>query len=146
MKQDSLELNCYTDEKGAFFITNRHLFNEWCRQHSGKQMVLKVARKRGKRSGQQNKFYWAVVVQEIRLGLLNIGYDMNKDEVHHWLKQKFNSVVIPGNDGLAIEVPKSTTELNKLEFGEYIDRIAQWAAEYLSIVIPAPNEDLKMQL
>lgn len=70
---------------------------------------------------------------------------MSHDETHYFLKQKFNPVQVPNKDGLAIELPGTTTELNKIEFSEYIERIAQWAAEYLSVVIPPANSDLKMQ-
>lgn len=35
---------------------------------------------------------------------------------------------------------RSTTELTKIEFNTYLEEIWQWAAEYLSITIPAPNE------
>ena len=102
-------------------------------------------KKKNKRSNPQNSYYHGVVVAEVRHGLLEIGYQMTADETHEFLKQKFNSTQIITKDGLVIDVPKSTTELNKSEFSEYVERIAQFAAEYLSVVIPIPNQDLTLQ-
>lgn len=102
-------------------------------------------KKKNKRSTPQNSYYHGVVVAEVRHGLLEIGYQMTADETHEFLKQKFNSTQIITKDGLVIDVPKSTTELNVSEFSEYIERIARFAAEYLSVVIPMPNQDLTLQ-
>jgi hypothetical protein len=81
----------------------------------------------------------------VMMGLREIGYCLSHDETHFFLKQKFNPVQIPGNGGLMIEVPGTTTQLNKIEFSEYIERIAQWAVEYLNVVIPPANADLTMK-
>lgn len=124
-------------------ITNRKRFEQWCRENSGKDVVVKIERKYKKRSNPQNRFYHGVVVQEVKLGFLNVGYDMKADEVHHFLKQKFNILQIPGVGGEVIEVPGSTTDMTTVQFMEYVERIAQWAAEYLGVVIPAPNENLQ---
>lgn len=35
----------------------------------------------------------------------------------------------------------TTTSLNRIEFGEFVDRFRQWAAEELSVVIPDPDPD-----
>lgn len=67
------------------------------------------------------------------------------NEVHFFLKQHFNKIQIPSKDGEVIEVPGSTTEMTTVQFMEYVDRIARWAAEYLGVAIPPPNTDLKMQ-
>lgn len=48
--------------------------------------------------------------------------------------------------GEVAEYPGSTAGLNKAEFSEYLDAIIQWAAEFLSIEIPAPNESLKLAI
>lgn len=105
-----------------------------------------VIRKKNKRSTPQNSYYHGVVVAEVRHGLLEIGYPMTADETHEFLKQRFNSTQIITKDGLVIDVPRSTTELNKSEFSEYVERIAQFAAEYLSVNIPMPNENLTLKL
>lgn len=143
---NKLELYGTIDETGAFTLQNRNRFQEWCMLNRNKNVRIRFERRGKKRSLPQNSYYHGVVVQEVKLGLLGIGYDMTADEVHFFLKQKFNTVQMPGKDGLMIEVPGSTTDLTTVAFCEYVDRIAQWAAEYLGIHIPMPNENLKMAL
>lgn len=141
---EKLELYGNIDDKGVLHVHNPDRLKEWARQYPGKNLVIKFERKGSKRSGLQNNYYHGVVVQSVRLGLKEIGYDLSHEETHFFLKQKFNSIQIPSKEGEAIEVPGSTTQLTKTGFSEYIERIAQWCAEYLSVVIPAPNTDLKM--
>lgn len=136
----SIELYGTISESGALTIANRDRLTDWCKQHPGKQVKIKVERKAAKRSLNQNSYYHGVVVEMVREGLLNCGYPLSHDETHYFLKERFNPIEIPGKDGFVITVPGTTTELNKVEFGEYIERIAQFASEYLGVVIPAPNQ------
>jgi hypothetical protein len=126
-------------------LHNRISLEEWARQNPGKNVRVKFEGRGAKRSSPQNRYYHGVVVQMVQQGLREIGYCLSADETHFFLKSKFNPVHVPNKFGEAIELPGTTTELNKIEFGEYIERIAQWAAEYLSVVIPPANADLKMQ-
>lgn len=139
-----LELTGHIDDNGDLTIHHQPALEEWARQNPGRNILVKFERRGAKRSLPQNRYYHGIVVQSVMLGLREIGYSMSHDETHYFLKQKFNPVQVPNKDGLAIELPSTTTELNKIEFSEYIERIAQWAAEYLSISIPAANADLKM--
>lgn len=140
-----LELTGYIDDSGLMTIHHRQALVEWAYQNKGKNVLVKFERRGAKRSTPQLRYYFGVVVQCVMQGFRDIGYYMTKDETHYWLKQKFNAVVVPSNGGLAIEVPGTTTDLDKPEFSEYIERIAQFAAEYLNVVIPPANSDLKMQ-
>jgi hypothetical protein len=142
---ERLELHGYTDGNGIFHIQNRERLKEWARLYPNKQVVVKIEKRGSKRSSPQNRYYHGVVVQEVKLGLINIGYDMTAEEVHFFLKSKFNPVEIPNKEGEVIELPGTTTNLTKTQFGEYIERIAIWASEYLSIRIPQPNENLEMK-
>ena len=45
----------------------------------------------------------------------------------------------PGEQKI-IEITGSTADLSTVEFNELIDRVIQWAAEFLSIQISLPNE------
>lgn len=69
---------------------------------------------------------------------------MTDQEVHFFLKQKFNSVSIASKDGEVIDVPGSTTKLTTIEFSEYVERINQFSSMYLGVVIPDPNQELTM--
>ena len=52
------------------------------------------------------------------------------------------NVVVSRQTGDVIDIAGSSADLSIPEFGEYIERICQWAAEYLNVVIPSPNEQL----
>lgn len=141
---EDLEIYAYTTEDGELMIQNRNLLDDFCKRFPGKRWLIKLVRRSAKRSLPQNRYYWGVVVHLIRMGLLNLGHDLNKDEVHGFLKQKFNSVQVVNRDGWAEDIPGSTATLNKIQFGEYIEKIARWASEYLGVTIPAPNEKLTL--
>lgn len=141
----SIELHGTISETGTLTIANRERLTDWCKQHPSKQVKIKVERRAAKRSLNQNSYYHGCVVEMVREGLLDCGYSLSHDEAHYFLKERFNPIEIPGKDGFVITVPGTTTGLNKIEFGEYIERIAQWSAEYLNVVIPPANSDLKMQ-
>ena len=44
--------------------------------------------------------------------------------------------------GEKIPITKSTTELSTVEFEDYVAKIRMWAASFLSLIIPLPNEIL----
>lgn len=142
---EKLELHGYITEGGTLHIQNRKRLEEWSKQYPGKQVLIKIERRGSKRSNPQNRYYWGVVVQEVKLGFLNIGYEMTAEETHYFLKEKFNSISIENKDGVNINVAGSTTQMTKTQFGEYIERIARFAAEFLSIKIPQPDESLEMK-
>lgn len=143
---DKIELFGHVDEQGVVVIHNRRLLDEWAKGYKTKNIKIRIEKSGSKRSLPQNSYYHGVVVEEVRLGLLQIGYQMNHDEVHYFLKFKFNPVYIPNEHGEALAIPDTTTTLTKMGFSEYIEKIAQWASEYLSIIIPPANTELKMEL
>lgn len=131
-------------ESGKLHLLNEARFKDDLRQFKDCDVQVTV-KKKGRRSSQQNRFYWGVVVEEIRLNLLDRGNRFDADTVHEYLKQKFNyeSIVIT-QTGEMLQVGQSTTELNKEEFGVYLDRIIEWAAQSLELTIPLPNTQLQM--
>lgn len=142
---ERIELHGYITDNGVLHIQNRKRLEEWASQYPGKQVLIKIERRGVKRSTQQNRYLWGIVYEEVRLGFLNIGYEMTAEEVHYFLKERFNSVTVENKEGVIIEMPGSTTQLTKTQFSEYIEKIARFAAEYLSVKIPAPNENLEMK-
>lgn len=113
---------------------------EFISSNDGKNLEITIKKKRAKRSNAQNRYYWGAVIPIIQAEFKNLGTRLNPEEVHFFLKQKFNYKTLVTEHGELIgELPKSTTELNKLEFMEYIDKITQWCAEILNIQIPEPK-------
>jgi hypothetical protein len=76
----------------------------------------------------------------VRLGLKDLGYKLSIEDTHLFLRNKFLLEEMVNGDGELIgSRVKSTTELNKMQFGDYISEIQQFSAEYLGVVIPDPE-------
>ena len=103
-------------------------------------ITIKDARKR---SIPQNRYYRGVVVPIVRAGLYEAGYDEVKtnEDAHEVLKGLFHKKdIVNKQTGDVITTVLSTTEFSIPEFDNYIERICKWAAEFLGVVIPAPNQ------
>ena len=120
------------------------VLSEW----RGKEITLEVRLNRRRRSEQQNSYYWKVVVGLVRKALMEEHGEMyTKDEVHGILKQQCNWREITNEEsGESIKIPKSTRDLNTLEFEEYEERCRRFAAEFLGVDIPLPNENTDADL
>lgn len=144
---EALILNGNIDESGILHVHNRQRLQEWARQHPNKNIVIKFERKGSKRSSPQNRYYHGVVIKEITLRLRELGHTwINDEDVHELMKLKFNYEQVVSEHGEVLELPKSTATLTKTQFAEYVDKIRMWAADFLSISIPGPNENLTIGL
>lgn len=136
-----LELYGTISNEGKLTIINRERLLEWCRDCKGKNVLIKLSRRSAKRTLPQNAYYWSVVIGEITIRLRELGHQhLSPETVHEMMKMKFNyEREINEATGEVLDIPKTTTVLNKLEFSEYIENIRQWAAQFLSINIPDPE-------
>ncbi len=99
---------------GSSFNLSR--FRQFCKENIGKE--LRIERHERKRSMSQNALYW------LYLGIIERETGNLADDLHQYFKRvllppKFITVL-----GQEIKVPKSTTELTKVEFSEYMEKIA----------------------
>ena len=128
------------NEEGILKIVNRKQFDADLKEFAGKYVFVEVTRKRSKRSDNQNRYYWSGVIPMVRLGLKDLGYKLSIEDTHLFLRNKFLLEEMVNGDGELIgSRVKSTTELNKIQFGDYISEIQQFSAEYLGVVIPDPE-------
>jgi hypothetical protein len=99
------------------------------------------------RTNPQNQYYWGVVVPKVYDALRDAGFDAvkTKDDAHEIMKALFLKVK-EEKGGINIEKILSTTELTTIGFAQFLMNIFQWAAEYLGIAIPEPNEQLEFEL
>lgn len=126
-------------EGGKLKLSNRRAFEQMIKELPDMEVEI-VVKKKARRSTQQNRYYWGVVVWMVRQGLAELGHRFNAEDVHAFLKDKFNGTDIVNDDGeIVARIGQSTTVMNKSEFGEYIDKVAEWASEYLGIYIPPPS-------
>lgn len=132
-------------EEGELKIKNRQKMLEYMKTLPDGWYRLEL-KKKNQRSLPQNAYYWAVIIWEIRKQLEDLGNIFTHEDVHMFLKDKFNAkqVVGPGGELLG-EVGGSTTELSKEDFGIYIEKIIAWASEFLNLNIPPPNSQSSLQ-
>lgn len=96
-----------------------------------KEVEVRVKKRSQSRSEQQNKYYWGVIVKSIQE---ETGH--TAEEVHEAMKAEF---LKKHHDKLPDSVG-TTTELNTIEFEEYLEKIRRWSSVFLNISIPEPNE------
>ncbi len=104
--------------------------------------VITLERYIKRRSNPQNSYYWAVVVPCVCDGLVDMGFnpsELNKEVVHEMLKNKFLTVDISNESGEFVNITRSTSTINVMQFMEFIAEIQQWAAAFLGINIPDPD-------
>jgi len=109
-------------------------------------VVLTVEEDKGKRSNTANAYYWGVIVEMIHAGMKDAGHEVTREGTHELLKFRFLKEDRPlGNDGEFVTFVKSTTELNREEFGVYLEHCIRFAAEYLNVVIPEPGTQTELE-
>lgn len=85
------------------------------------------------RSGSQNRYYW------VYLGIIEKETGNNANDLHEYFKRVllppvFKKLTIQGKD-VEIRTPASTTDLNKSDFGDYLDKISAMTG------VPLPNPE-----
>jgi hypothetical protein len=103
------------------------------------EYLLRLERAHATRSQQQNAWYWSQVV-----GLVAKHTGYTADEIHEIYKAKFLPKHLTFSDGNGeiqgeFVIGGSTSKLNTQEFADYCERIREWAADELDVVIPDPD-------
>lgn len=118
----------------------RQMFLGWIKTLKGPHHVS-IKKERANRSTQANRFYWGVVLPSVVAGLEEAwGEAMTVEEAHDWLKARFNCKTIVNRTSGEVKGkrPCSTASLDTKEFGEYLDRVIQFAGEQLGVEVPQP--------
>lgn len=135
----------FISEEGKLSLYATALFKEDIRSLCGEEIELTL-RKSGRRSNEQNKYYWGAIIPIVQRRLSEMGIRLTNERVHDMLKYKFLKVDYVSDDGEVFEGMRSTTDLGVGEFVQYIEDIKQWAAEYLSIDIPNAGEQTMLKI
>jgi hypothetical protein len=88
---------------------------EWARVHDGAQIAIEEIKHT--RSLSQNSYYW------LYLDVIARETGDNADDLHEFFKRKLLPPVFKTIRGEEIKLPASTTDLNKNDFTEYLDKI-----------------------
>lgn len=99
----------------------------------GKRVTVKIDKERKRRSDNQNRYYWGVVLKIVSEFT---GY--TSDESHEAMKMLF---LKKHSEKGYPDTVRSTTSLNTSEMEEYLENIRRFAAEKLNgAYIPLPGE------
>lgn len=117
-------------KNGKLQIYGQDRFDVWLNSLENKKVVVIVERLRSKRSTSQNNLYWKY------LELISAEYGDDMNSLHEYFKRKFLPPTIKTILKKTIKLPSSTTQLNKMEFGQYLDRICAETS------VPIPSWDI----
>lgn len=128
---------------GKLQVRNRKAFDQAISRFRDGEVSVTIERYYATRSEQQNRWYHS----DAFLGAIAEQMaEPSKLHAHELCKQLFNSrvIVLCNKHGEIIGehvIAESTTKLNKLTFGDYLEAIRRWAAMELGIAIPDPDPD-----
>jgi len=116
-------------QNGKLKILNERDFNQYIQGLEGRVVSIIVKQFKHARTGQQNRYYWGVVLKVISD---HTGYET--DDLHDHFKTYF--LRKPGK----LSSYYSTTELDTSQFTEYIDKVIRFAETRLDISVPSPDD------
>jgi len=117
-----------------FWEGDRFRYLAFLEKNEGKVFQMLLATHRPKRTTNQNRYLFGVVYKN-----LSETTGHTPEEMHEYCKVEFNPIrlSIAGQEKI---IGGSTTNLDTLQFQEYVGKIQRWAAEFLNCVIPDPNQ------
>lgn len=151
MSDITLEYYGSVSDTGEIKLPKR-MRQEIAKAFPGRSIEVTVRRKRRRRSTSQNAYYWGIIVPAVLHWFIDAGNDLqagnpaHREQVHEFLKRRFldNGPEVADKEGVLHRLPPSTTRCTTVEQEEYHDRIRQFAAEFLGVVIPLPNEQAEI--
>lgn len=117
----------------SFKPSNTKAWLDYLEKNDGKKLIIQIDLERSKRSLDQNSYLWGVVYKTIAIETGHTEYEIHQLMKRICLPPKFIKVM-----GKELKVPASTSDLNKSQFGEYIEKIRAEVSS-LGIVIPEAN-------
>jgi hypothetical protein len=133
-------------KNGKLELQNSKKFAEELKIFEGDNVLLTLEKKKRKRSNQQSRYYWGVVIPSVKYAMEAKGFFINnKEQVHLLMKVKFlKAEIINVATGEVIETIGSTTRLSTIDFESYLEQIRAWSASYLDCIVALPNEQTEI--
>ena len=137
-----------SEVKNGIVTRNRNLLTEAIQSFEGKQITIRIEKTKKKRSNPQNSYLWGLVIPIVKNCLKEAGNTFTNEQTHELLKLKFlkESVLVNEETGETIERIKSTTELSTSQMMDYFAEIREWIFDFFGVMIPEPNENIKLEL
>lgn len=110
------------------------------------EFMMKRVRK--KRTINQNDWLWGAVYPLLLDAMLDAGWEMTSvEQVHEFFKSSMpQDDVLNRETGEIVSIPKSTAAMDTVQFSTYIEKLRDYAMEYLNVEIPEPDKDWKKHL
>ncbi len=114
---------------------HREKYDRYIANLEGKNLRVAITRDRKGRSTAQNRYYRGVIVTIVaeEMGLF-------PEEAHEHLKDLFLKVPHRAPNGKVYQIVRSTSDLNTMQFEDYLAKCRMWASQELNSFIPLPNE------
>ena len=126
------------------FKRNRNLVLKAIQHFEGKDVMITFSKPKKSRSNNQNAYYWGVVINLIQEGLLDATGELrSSNDIHYNILLPLfapKNEIINKDSGEVLNERITSSEMTTVQFMEYILEIQKWAAEFLCIDIPSPNE------
>lgn len=119
-----------TIQNGKLKLNNPKAFNKEIEKLEGKTIELTIKPKKRTRTLTQNAYYWGAVLPTISD---YTGYEV--EDLHNHFKYHFLKKKVGNLDSF-----KSTTQLTKEEFTDYIEKIRRFTEQVLGFHINSPEE------
>lgn len=133
---------------GVLKVSHRKRLDEEVKAFEGKRVEITIQRAKKSKSLQQGRYLWGCVYEYALQGFKDLGHqDLTKEDVHFFFKGRFLSngkEVVDPSTGEVKRLENTTTDLTTTEMLEYIAQIVQFCAEFLSVVVPDPHEQIEM--
>jgi hypothetical protein len=140
-----MKIEITTSIVNGLFKRNRNLVLNAIKSFNDKDVVITFSKPKKSRSNNQNNFYWGVVLPLIQKGLLDATGELrSNDNIHYNILLPLfapKNEIINIDTGECINERLTSSEMTTTQFCEYIIEIQKWAAEFLGIDIPSPNEE-----
>ena len=128
------------DKVGGYFNL-QNLYSFFQATPDGSYMLSITKQKRG-RTLNQNEWLWGCVYPILLDGLLDAGWEFTSvEQVHEFFKRLMaQDRVVNYETGEIVEIPKSTATMDTQQFSTYIDKLREYAEEFLNVTIPDPDK------
>lgn len=94
-----------------------------------------------KRSNEQSKYRWGVVIPHIKKALREKGFHYTPEQVNFMMKlvtgRYVQELTLPNGDRVKMEMPTSSGTVQ--EFEDWLDDVRDYAYETYGVDIPTPN-------
>lgn len=135
------------DDK-IFRVINSKLLKQDCNRLPKGRYRLTIEKYHKNKSNQQLGYLFAGVYPLVLKALNDAGWEFTSiEEIDEFCKSMFSArEVLNRNTGEILDVPGLKRNMTTTEMMTYVNSIRDWAAEYLNVYIPEPEQQINLEL